>query len=315
MFKEKWLVFKQPPEGPGEEKVEIVKSSAGEIPRKALSGDVADVLIKPEKFKDDYFKFYPDGKFSAEESGFRIKNLGQGITIRMDIGLVFYKVVAGDTINGIKEKLGKFSEFAYLKTLSRVKILSFNIPPKLLQLGMWIPLPSSPDTKEELSDAAFIKYCYQAIDELKKDKIYGLKMTALELAAGKGAIIPAMMTIAKVESGGKLGKFADRRYENGHKVFSYTLFHILMDGAGLKARCNLGMTEGQTLHPKNSAKLFLAFLFEKSGKTGVAKYFPLNKHFEDFATFYNGNWRGRKPSYPDQLRQYYPKVGNHATKR
>lgn len=315
MFKEKWLVFKEESsENPGVSKIEV-GPTVDKAPRKALSADLADVLTESEKPKDDYFKFYPDGKFSDAESKSRTKNLGQGITIRRDIGLVFYKVVAGDTIDRIKEKLAKLPEFSYLKTLSKVKILSFNIPPKLLQLGMWIPLPSSPDTKKELSDTSFIKYCDQAIDELKKNKIYSQKMTALELAVGKGAIILAMTTTAKVESGGKLGKFADRRYENGHKVFSYTLFHILMDGAGLKARRNLGMTEGQTLHPKNSVKLFLAFLFEKAGKTDVARYFPLNKHFEDFATFYNGNWKGRNPSYPDQLKKYYLEVENPTARR
>jgi hypothetical protein len=29
------------------------------------------------------------------------------------------------------------------------------------------------------------------------------------------------------------------------------------DGPGLEARKNLGLTEGQTYHPKNSSKLFL----------------------------------------------------------
>lgn len=321
MFKEKWLIFRRPPESPGKGEKKIAKSSVskieggptvGKMYRKALSADPAHVLTKSEKLKDDYFKVYPGGKFSDADRKLRTENLSEGITIFRDVGLVFYKVVAGDTIGGIKEKLGKLSKFAYLKTLSDVKIRSFNIPPKLLQLGMWIPLPSPPDTKENLSDVAFIKYCDQAINDLKKNKIYGSKMTAFEFAAGKGAIILAMTTIAKAESGGKLGKFADRRYENGHKAFSYTIFHILMDDAGLKARRNLNMTVGQTLHPKNSVKLFLAFLFEKAGKTDVARYFPLNKHFEDFATFYNGNWQARKakypkePSYPEKLKKYYP---------
>lgn len=310
MFEEKRLIFKRPPDVPVSnlpDKIKERKPETNPKAKKSLIEMSEDVAINMMKSEDDYFKSFEKGEFSASEKRLRTEVLGSGITIFRDIGLVFYKVVAGDTIGGIKEKLGKLPEFAYLKTLSSVKIKSFNIPPKLLQLGMWIPLPPAPGVKEELTESDFTKYCGQAIDDLKKDKIYGSKLTDLEVSVGRGKIIDAMITVAKAESGGVLGKFADRRYENGHKVFSYTLFHILMDGAGLRARRNLGMTAGQTLHPKNSAKLFLAFLFEKAGKNGVAQYFPLDEHFESFATFYNGNWQERKPPlYPDILRKHYP---------
>lgn len=316
MFKEKYLIFQESP-GKFPRRIEVAKNSApdkveggqtsGKQCRNTLADDVVNNLSESKRPKDDFFKVYPDGKFPDKERKLRTETDCKGITLFRDVGLVFYKVVKGDTIGGIRQKLGKLPEFAYFKTLSHSKIKSFNIPPKLLQLGMWIPLPSSPSAKEELTKSDFTKYCGQAIDDLKKDKIYGSKLADLEVNVGREKIIDAMITVAKAESGGVLGKFADRRYENGHKAFSYTLFHILMDGAGLRARRNLGMTEGQILHPKNSAKLFLAFLFEKAGKNGVVKYFPLNEHFESFATFYNGNWRKRKPPlYPDILRKHYP---------
>lgn len=311
MFKEKYLIFQESP-GKFPRRIEVAKNSApdkvGVSPkqcRNTLAGDLGDKLSKTEKLNDDFFKVYPRGKFSYKERELRTETNCRGITLLRDVGLVFYKVVKGDTIGGIRQKLGKLPEFAYFKTLTHSKIKSFNIPPRLLQLGMWIPLPPAPDSKEKLTESSLMEYCGQAIDDLKKNERYGIKMTNLVASAGKGEIIEAMMTVARAESGGVLGEFADRRYENRHKAFSYTLFHVLMDDAGLKARRKLGMTEGQTLYPKNSAKLFLAFLFEKAGKKGVKKYFPLDKHFESFATFYNGDWEKRIPRYPDVLRKYY----------
>ena len=321
MFRESWLIFRGLPEksDKGPVKVEGPKAVPAVAPilkaKKTfleMCDDVAWSIIRPE---DDCFKRYEGGEFLGSERRARTEVLAPGVTILRDVGLVFYKVVDLDNLDKIKEKLGKFPEFAYLKELSKVKIKSFNIPPHLLQLGMWIPLPSAPGARENLSNDSFELYCNQAIDELKKDTIYGEKMSDLELLVGREAIIAAMVTTAKAESGGVLGKFADRRYENGHKAFSYTIFHVLMVGAGLKARRKLAMTTGQTLHPRNSAKLFLAFLFEKAGKAGVEKYFPLNEHYEEFATFYNGNWQGRTPSYPDELRKYYPVTENPLAKR
>lgn len=320
MFVNSLLIFRKSTDVP-EARVESAKPLLSEkkevVAPKAkksfleMCDDVAWSLLKPE---DDCFKFYEGGEFSGSEKRARTEVLAPGISVLRDVGLTFYKVVNGDTLDKIRMKLGKFPEFAYLKELSRVKILSFNIPPHLLQLGMWIPIPSNPETKEELSEEAFRKYCFDAIDELKKNPIYDKKMASLEAAVGRESIIAAMIAVAKTESGNKLGKFADRRYENGHKAFSYTLFHVLMAGAGLRARRNLGMTTGQALHPRNSAKLFLAFIFQKAGRAGVEKYFPLHLHFEDFATFYNGHWEGKEPSYPEELLKYYPAFENPMAK-
>lgn len=316
MFEEKLLIFRKPLESPDRrmdsqpKKIEVAGSLKAKKSFLEMCDDVAWSLLKPE---DDCFKFHEGGEFSGSERRARTEVLAPGISILRDVGLTFYKVVDGDTLDKIRLKLGKFPEFAYLKELSRVKILSFNIPPHLLQLGMWIPIPSNPDTKEELSEESFKKYCFDAIDELKKNEIYGKKMTSLEAAVGREAIVSAMIAVAKTESGRKLD-FANRRYENGHKAFSYTLFHVLMDDLGRRVRRNLGMTTGQALHPRNSAKLFLAFIFQKAGKAGVEKYFPLHEHFEDFATFYNGHWQNRKPSYPEELRKYYPGFLNPVAK-
>ncbi len=77
----------------------------------------------------------------------------------------------------------------------------------------------------------------------------------------------------------------------------------------MKARQNLNMTEGQLYHPKNAAKLFLAFLCEKSRRgrsCNPEKFFPLMKNLNKFARFYNGTaWRRINPHYTRNLKKYY----------
>ncbi len=110
------------------------------------------------------------------------------------------------------------------------------------------------------------------------------------------------------EAGGQpLGRLELHRWEEGQHAFSFGYCHVVMVGPGLRARQRLGLTEGQTYHPVNSAKLFLAFLFEKSAEMGKdpADFFPMQgKRAEAYAAFYNGtSWRSINPHYVAHVEQ------------
>ncbi len=282
---------------PAAEKAKVAKEQAAKAAvneaaksRKKLCTEEIDKQFDTANFEDSFNAFYPNGEFSQAEECARTKELAPGVIIRKDIGLDFYRVQKGDTLDGIKAKLSKFPDFAYMKNLPRNRLTSFNIPASVLQADTWIPLPAEKST-EELTNEQFVANCGTAIAEMKDNEIYGPLIVNLLKTVSVTQVVAMMLACAKTESGtGSLSGFSPFRYENGHKCFSYSVFHILMDGAGLKARQKLGMTEGQVLLPKNSAKLFLAFLIEKSPKN-FQKYFPLDKNLESFSSFYNGNWK------------------------
>ncbi len=245
------------------------------------------------------------GEFSSEEVKRRTDVLAPKVTILRDVGITFYKVVAGDSLSGIKQKLSKIPEFGYLKNLAATGLSSFNLPPKFLQLGSWIPLPPKESPMKNLSERDFVEYCRAALFDMKYNGVYSREISSLLVRTSEREILAAMLAVAKAECGGNIAQFATFRYEKGHHVFSYSVFHVLMKGAGLKARQNLNMTVGQTEHPLNAAKLFLAFMIEKShGK--LESQLPLAGNYEKFATFYNGaGWPTTNPEYPLRLRQYY----------
>lgn len=241
------------------------------------------------------------GEFSMQQLCFRDQVLGNGVEIRRDIGLNLYKVQPGDTLSKIRKKLQAFEEFKYLENLNVSGINSFNINPKYLQIGMLIPIPPKDSPSKHLTEAGFKSDCGTAIEEMKKNEIYGEKLKNLLSKISLDELRNLMVAVAKSECGGKLGAFATFRYEKNHKVFSYSVFHILMEGAGLSARRNLNLTEGQLEHPRNAAKVFLAFLFEKAGKKGLERFFPIKDHFENFASFYNGNWQLAEEKANDEI--------------
>lgn len=267
---------------------------------------------KNEMWDDDkeYFRKVKNGQFSKEEYQKRLKKLPNGETIFEDIGaLTFYRVEKGDGIANIREKLSKYKQFAHLKTLSKAKIKSFNVPQGSLTPGMLIPIPLDEEDRS-MTDAQFAHYCNDAIDEMAKDSRYGDMIKKIIKKTSKKEILRVMLAIAKQESGGKpIGQFELHRWEPHQSAFSFSLFHVLMRGAGMKARQNLDMTEGQLYHPKNAAKLFLAFLCEKTrrGKScNPERFFPLMKNLNSFARFYNGAaWRRINPHYTRHLRKYY----------
>lgn len=252
----------------------------------------------------------------------KIEKPAAGVEIKRDIGVTFYKVIQGDTLERIGNKLSKLPEFKYLKDLPDYGLRSFNFPnPRDLKGGMWIPIPL-PETQRQMTEKQFINYCYEATQEMLRHPAYGQEMRRIVNQVGFEELYAAMWAVAKTESGGKpFGQFEYHRWEEGSKCFSYGMFHVLMSGPGLRARRRLDMTEGQTYHPKNGAKLFLAFCIEKAresnvtqtsnGKGDVTKLFPMGSHYENWATFFNSSlWRKTNPNYASQLTAFHKQAKN-----
>jgi hypothetical protein len=144
---------------------------------------------------------------------------------------------------------------------------------------------------EGYTDEKLAQDCRTAIGEMRVHPVYKPYMERLLQTTDVNHIVALMLACARNESGnGPLSQFAPFRYENSHKAFSYTAFHVLMDDGGLQARRKIGMTDGQALLPKNSAKLFLAFIVEKDPQN-FASFFPLDNNLESFSYFYNGDWK------------------------
>lgn len=261
---------------------------------------------------------HENGEFTVLENAKRTVVLGKGVKIFRDVGMSFYQVEKGDDKASIRDKLSKFKEFAYLDCANLDEnILSFNINGEDLQEGMWIPIPL-PKEYRAFDSKMFLDNCKLAVKELRKDKVYGDFVEGILGKISSEELIASVFAVAKTESGGVgLGQFVFHRYEPNHKTFSYSIFHVLMEGAGLRARQNLKMTVGQSLHPKNSAKLFLAYLVEKffRKKDRVLSVFPIDKNAEKFATHYNGAaWRTYNKKYPQKLKKFYAMALNPQAK-
>lgn len=301
MFIEKRLIFKRPDEPPEFTEKDLRKG----LPTQQVSNETADSLVVIDVREPNFFRKVKGGEFLPGEKTRRTEMLAPGVTIFRDIGLNFYQVRAGDTLIGIRSKLSRIPEFSYLADLSASGLKSFNIDPRVLRVGMFIPLPLKEAPIAQLDDRFFVGYCRAALWEMRGHSPYCERLNQLVKIVSEKEILAAMLAVAKVECGGVLGEFATHRYEPVHGAFSYTLFHVLMTGAGLRARKKLDMTEGQAQHPQNAAKLFLAFLMEKtSGKLG--RFLPLDGKFEEFSTMYNGKyWPETNPEYPEKLRKFY----------
>ncbi len=226
-----------------------------------------------------------------------------------DSGIYFYRVVKGDSIQKIKHTLANFRpEFAYLidPANSDNKNTSFNIPNESLRIGEWIPIPKK---TRELNDKQFANYCFEAIKLMEINLEYGTKIKELVDQIGEDELIATMIAIAKQESGGKpLGQFVFHRWEPTKKTFSFSILHVMDRGAGIIARRKLGLSKGQLYHPQNAARLFLAFLIEKTKpmRKKPSNYLPLSKNLEKFVAFYNGKkWKNFNPNYANKLNHYY----------
>ncbi|MCF7836601.1 hypothetical protein K9N08_00055 [Candidatus Gracilibacteria bacterium] len=279
--------------------------------------DSQSTINLEEQKKQPYFPDVESYEWDKNEDFFKKdfeckrERVSEKIDLIRDVELTFYVVRSGNTISGIRRKLAKLPEFRYLNRPEYgQKMYGFNIRPRDLNAEMLIPIPLE-SHERIITDEQFTNYCQKAIEEMKTDSIYEAKIRQLLKKFSEKDLLELMIAVAKQESGGKpLGQFEFHRWENHLNAFSFSIFHVVMKGPGIKARQKLKMSEGQTYHPENAAKLFLAFLFEKTGKEGIENYLPLGKHktearFNKFAKFYNGNlWKKYNPKYVKNLKKY-----------
>jgi len=281
---------------------------------------VESVSRKPKSVR------FPAGKFSDEEFKKRIERWAPGVQVFRDEGMYFYKVQRGDTLKSIRRKLAKIKGYDYLNEQTG-KLDSFNIPQKEVKPGMLLPIPQR-NSERIITDDAFIAQSRKALFELAETPEYQSYLSELIKIYGENYLIAAMMAIAKQESGGApMGRFEMHRWEKRYHAFSFSLFHVLMVGPGLKARQKLNLTEGQLYNTTNAGKLFFAFVIEKisekyQGMTDeVAKKEKIQRELiqlfeldEAMASFYNGKaWRRNNPGYLRNVRKYFtdacPKLG------
>lgn len=244
---------------------------------------------------------HPNGEYTTQERAERTRRLPHGEEIFVDAGLTFYRVEPGDTIDKIRAKLLAYPDYAFL-TQQKHREQSFNMAPEALEAGMWIPLPL--DRHERMiDDEAFADHCRHAIAAMRSHRRYGKEVRDILTRVSENELVASMIALAKKESGGTIGSNELHRWEPKYRTYSYSVFHILMEGAGLRARKHLDMTEGQTVHPENAAKLLLAFLCEKGD---APSYFPIDQRAEKVAAAYNGaKWKKYHPQYPAHLTSYY----------
>lgn len=253
------------------------------------------------------------GEYTREERQKRRTKLKGGEEIFQDVGLTFYLVKPGDTLSEIRQRLSRYPQYAHLGE-QRYKLDSFNIPPRKLRAHMWIPIPME-EADRHLTEAQFIHYAGDAIDELRDHEAYGDDLARILVHVSERELIATMYAIAKQEGGGKpLGQFELHRWEAHQQAFSFSYFHVLMKGPGLTARRKLNLTEGQLYHPHNAVKLFIGFLVEKSAENRkqADRFFPLPDHMKEFAVFYNGRrWETTNPHYIENVTRYYEEALAH----
>ena len=151
--------------------------------------------------------------------------------------------------------------------------------------------------------SGFANYCYDALHEMIQDSSpYNKDIKWLLHHTDEKSIVASMLAFARSETAEEYTNFVQplgdvelHRREPWFRAFSFTYFHILMEkngdgktaGPGLKARLKLWLTEGQCYHPKNAAKLFLAYRIEKTNGH-INKIFPLTaNNIRDVGTKYN----------------------------
>jgi hypothetical protein len=233
--------------------------------------------------------------------------------------MTFYEVHKRDVFLAVNPKkrickrLSQYAEFSHVRA-DRDKLFSFNIKQKDVKEGMWLPVPSR-EQDRNLSEAQFVLYASRAIDEMKTHPEYGDEVAAMIDKVGERGLIAQIIAVAKQEGGdNQIGEFVLHRWEQAYEAFSLSVFHVLMVGAGLRARQKLNLTEGQTYHPQNAVKLFLAFMVEKAPqfKKTAADFFPLTEHAESFAELYNGRkWYEFNPNYASNISDFEREADEH----
>lgn len=263
-------------------------------------------------------------------------------TFIKDAWITFYVVKTTDSDKkSILKRLSKNTQFAYLKDKwYSNQIKGINIDTKIFQKmkkenNFYIPIPL--DTKDrEIDIQTFASCAKEAIEDLAWDnhseygKIIHKLITKEEWwSCPKDKLIALMVAFALSESAGSytdpkrmVWECEYHRRESGelygkYGCFSFTPYHILMaktvkqniESPWLKARKKLKMTEWQTYHPKNAAKLFLWYMIEKckENKQELHAYFPLKRNnIADIVSLYNGSkWEAYNPDYAHKLEKNY----------
>jgi hypothetical protein len=273
-------------------------------------------------FNDDpaWFKEYPRGEFSEEERRKRREILPNGEVILHDVGLDFYYVQPGDSIAKIRSRLARYPQYAYLAK-QRGDLQSFNGVEGCsgrgkkrrcwndVQPGMILPIPTE-KTDRNVGPEQMVDDIREAIRQMKVHPRYGAEVTQELARIGEDEMVAILLSIAKQESSLRdlpLGGIELQRWEHHIKAFSTSFWHVLMKWDGLTARQNLNMTEGQTYHPVNGAKLVLAYMCQKPGVFQTLPLYPgSNKdknNVKKFAKTYNGS-----AAYGPKLAKYYPEA-------
>lgn len=247
------------------------------------------------------------GEFTVEERAARTETIMPGIEIFHDIGLDWYRVQPGDTKESIRDTLSLLPEYTYLGGKKQQKrTIGFNIAEKSLHDVEWLPIPVE-KTKLLINDEDFLVEVKQGIEELTTDECYGETAQKIIDKIGEDAFSASMLAVAKMESGEHIGSSQFSLYDATNHTFSISPYHVLDKGAGKRARHNLHKTIGQMNSPKNAVKLLVGFMAEKMNEP--ASIFPIDQHYEQFATQYNGaDWRRMNPNYATDLDGYYQKA-------
>ncbi|MBT3349529.1 hypothetical protein HN954_03660 [bacterium] len=297
--------------------------------RKELQEEIKQYFTnEPESGWKKWQKWQIDGFHkNAECPPEQIRKI-EGFEFKLDAGATFVKVRSNDSVYKLSTKLRDIKpngrDLSHLDP-NAPKLKSINIPPDELQKNIWIPLPESKETRE-LTDKQFFNHCHEAIVEIltndsSRDIAYKKELNAILDEIGEDNLLALMIAIAKQESGVPVGQFVFHRWESSKKKFAYSMFQILIHTdpktkkptSGLVAAQNMGMTPGQSMHPKNAAKLFIGKFCEdyRSSKPGctekdIAKYMEdLHDNPEKIAEMHNGkNWKTKNPKYANQIKQY-----------
>lgn len=239
------------------------------------------------------------------------ENPAKWVYLKHDAWLTFYIVQPEDIkqdmldLEWIRKKLAKIPQFKYLerdeyerKSWLR-KTKSFNVPKwiidksKITHIKKWkflIPIPIDSDFRK-LSAENFANYCHEAIQEIETNHKYWKHIQELLIKVPEKELIAKMLAFARSETTEEYTSFTQsiwstelHRREESVLAFSFTYFHILMEKNAdwktswpwLRARLNLWLTEWETYHPKNAAKLFLWYRIEKTN-WNLNSYFPIRE--------------------------------------
>ncbi len=166
------------------------------------------------------------------------------VEVIRDKWLTFYIVQEWETLEDIYDKLSNTKEFSYLKNKSyklpksknQRNINSFNILPRHIKPGMYIPIPIK-ETQREMNIIDFVNYSKEAISKMKQNDTYGKKIRdRIDLVWWEDELASIMVAFARSETAIEYSSFNSsiwdvelHRWEGKYRVFSFSYYHILME--------------------------------------------------------------------------------------